>query len=208
MRILILSIVCFLLLGFWLDTVSSQVETKREKTPPVVTIKSEGRGAPFVNFKDGADAVKNDAQTNGGQPAALASADFDSDGVADLITADGSGKIRFYRGNENALRASSDAKSTTNQTPFDATGKSFSLNISPDYFVAGDYNADGRQDIIAAAKGANFITLVQGDGRGDFSEPQRISVDGRVTAFAAGEIGRADGQTDLAVAVQNKKGAF
>src|ERR1700730_11238093 len=72
-----------------------QTPEKQSRKP---TVKVSGRNLPRVVLQDGRElAATNGAANNGAQAVALASADFDSDGVADLITADQNGKLRFYR---------------------------------------------------------------------------------------------------------------
>lgn len=185
-----------------------EIPKSKEKTDEkAVSIHSKGRGNPHINFMDGTDLItSNDAD---GSPAKnLVSADFDSDGAADLMTADASGNLRFYRGNSRRIGDNA-AKGFENEIrPFDLTDKSFALNVSPDFLAAGDFNADGHPDILGAAKGANFLALLSGDGRGNFSQAQTVSINGNLTAFETGEIGRKDGQTDVAVAFTNKNGAF
>jgi len=92
-------------------------------------------------------------------------------------------------------------------SPFEPPSNKVSLSFSPDFFVAGDFNADGLSDILATSRGAASLILLSGNGKGDFAEPRTIKLNGQVTAFTVGEIGRKDGQTDVAVAIQNPKGA-
>ncbi|HMS41445.1 MAG TPA: VCBS repeat-containing protein, partial [Pyrinomonadaceae bacterium] len=177
----------------------SNGETTAKTNDKAVSIHSAKRGNPFVNFKDGTDLISpNDA--NGAQPKNLTSADFDSDGIADFVTADVAGNLKFYRGNDVARRGE--------EQPFDLTEKNFALNISPDFLFAGDFNADGKSDILGATKGANYLAFLSGDGNGNFSQPSAIAINGQISALTIGEIGRKDGQTDVAVAISNKNGVF
>jgi len=204
LNILVIFLICGTVLFAWQTVAKLQtkddLKTEESKEKPV-SIRSAGRGNPFVNFQDGKDLiVPNAANNQGAQPKVLASADFDSDGIHDFVTADVTGNLKFFKGNNLAR---SDA-----ENPFTLTDKSFALNISPDFLFAGDFNADGRQDILATAKGTSFLTILSGDGHGNFSQPNVIAVIGQISALTAGEIGRKDGQTDVAVAFSNSKGAF
>ncbi len=184
----------------------SENENAKQNEKPI-TVKAKGRGNPFVNFSDGTDLISQ-PQANGGQSKNLVAADFDSDGIEDIVTADVAGNLRFYKGNDLARRNDvTTVKSNSNET-FVLTDKSFALNVSADFLFAGDFNADGHTDILAAQKNANFLAFLSGDGRGDFSLPQAVKIDGNLTAIEAGEIGRRDGQMDLTVAFSNSKGAF
>jgi CSLREA domain-containing protein len=180
---------------------------KKDSSGETITVHAAGRGNPFVNFTDGANLIApGNAANDNSQPAALASADFDSDGVDDLLTADTNGNLKFYHGKGLAKYAGLTESGA--ETPFEATGKSFALNISPDFLLTGDFNADGQKDILAAKKGANFLTLLQGNGKGSFAPPSAIALTGQITALATGEIGRRDGQTDVAVALTGRAGSF
>ncbi len=213
-RMINLVFVCLLCGGvlFAWQTVAT-LQTKDEAatvkhTEKADSVHSAKRGNPFVNFTDGADlASPNAAKNDNSQPKALASGDFDSDGVADLVTADSAGNLKFYRGVDLKTGEFENGK-MKEIAPFELTNKVFTLNISPDYLFAGDFNADGKQDILATAKGANFLVLLGGDGRGNFSQANALQINGNITALTSGEIGRKDGQTDVAVAFSNKSGAF
>lgn len=204
LNFLVIFLICGSVLFAWQTVAKLQTkdDPKTEETKDkTVSIHAAGRGNPFVNFKDGKDlTVSNEANNQGAQSKVLASADFDSDGIADFVTADVAGNLKFFKGN-NLVR--SDA-----ENPFTLTDKSFALNISPDFLFAGDFNADGRQDVLATAKGTSVLTILSGDGHGNFSAPATIAVSGQISALTAGEIGRKDGQTDVAVAFSNSKGAF
>lgn len=187
-------------------TPKSNSETTAKTNDKAVSIHSARRGNPFINFTDGTDLISPN-EANGGQPKNLASADFDSDGIADLITADASGTVKFYRGNL-LRRGEGETGRKGDEEAFALTDKSFALNISADFLFTGDFNADGLQDVLATARGANFLAFLSGDGRGNFSQPNAVAIDGNITALTTGEIGRKDGQTDVAVSVTNKNGAF
>lgn len=202
----------------WIHSASLQQNDKEKpgETKKVnATVRAEKKGNPYINFKDGRDLVlQNEGNRENSQPTVLASADFDSDGIADLVTADASGTLKFYRGkgaarsNEEEPFESTDNPLSLNLSPALAPKKNLSLNISPDFMFAGDFNADGNQDILAAGKNSKSFVLLSGNGRASFSQPQALRVDGNITAIATGEIGRKDGQTDVAVAVTNRNGAF
>ncbi len=184
---------------------------KTEAAESKVTIKAEGRGSPRINFQDGKELSINAQGTDSAPSNVMASADFDSDGVADLVTADRSGTLRFYRGNSDSIHPNSPqakrhkADGTFVDAPFYPSEKSFDLGTTPDFLEAGDFNGDGKKDILALAKNDNRLQLLYGDGHGNFAAPITILLDGRATAIAVGDIGRKDGQTDIAIAVQTDK---
>ncbi len=55
---------------------------------------------------------------------------------------------------------------------------------SPDLLLTGDFNRDGNQDILVAARGG-ALYLLAGDGRGNFLPAQMVPLSGQVTALAA-----------------------
>jgi CSLREA domain-containing protein len=186
-----------------------------------ITIRAEGRGWPNVNFQDGKEFTFRpretgigDAQvTDSSTSRVMAAADFDSDGTADLVTADANGTLRFYRGNVDSIFPNSpqarrrQTAGTLLESPFYPVEKAFSVDGSPDFLEAGDFNADGNQDVLVLTKGDNRLQLLWGDGEGNFSAPISRSISGQATALAVGEVGRQDGQADVAIAVADKKGA-
>jgi CSLREA domain-containing protein len=180
-----------------------------KKDEHLVTIKAEKRGFPFVNFENGKEIFSNNSIANGSHAKALASSDFDSDGIADLVTVDSTGRLKLYRGNAEYRSADNKLLKQENRiAPFYPEAKSFSLNISPDYLETGDFNADGKKDILAAAKNDNNFKLLSGDGKGNFTEPLSMPLDGQIKSLAIEEIGKQDGQTDAAAVVTNSKGSF
>ncbi len=186
-----------------------EAKTRKAGLPVSITVKS--RGFPRANFEDGKDLPSTGAGNQ--SPVSqklLTSADFDSDGTADLITVDISGTIRFYRGNVDSIypnsteAAARKATATFTDAAFFQNSKIAILPISPDYFESGDFNADGYQDIVAAGTGGNSLYFLAGNGRGNLSQPNEIALDGSITSLTSGEIGRPDGQTDVAVVTGSK----
>jgi len=166
-------------------------------------------GFPHVNYDDPTSALRADANSPSVATIAGTAADFDSDGVQDLVTVDAGGKITFLKGNADTIYPNSpEAKlrraEVGEATAFASARLAQSLPVSPDFFSAGDFNADGKSDILAAARGTSIIYLLAGQGDGRFSPPHSITIEGQITALETGEIGRPDGQTDIAVAYVNK----
>jgi hypothetical protein len=170
---------------------------------PIPSIKLSGSQELNSDYT-GSSSLRSALQQNLAKPLSLAAADFDEDGVPDLIcgyTNTGRGAIALHRGNRDAL-----SQNGINNSPFLPTARVFDLAGAPDFIAAGDFNSDGHWDIAAAARGSDTLYLLPGDGRGGFGEPQPADLPGRVTAMAAGEINRADGLVDLAVGIAGSRG--
>ena len=153
---------------------------------------------------------------NPGTAVALTSADFDADGVPDLVTGsrtiDGGG-LTIFRGNVDALYPNSAEAQARRRTgefssePFMGGRVVATLPEAAEFLAAGDFDADGHSDIVAAARGGTMLYWLRGDGRGNFGWPETVNVAGSITAFTSGEVNRVDGLTDVAVGIATVEGA-
>ncbi len=174
------------------------------------TIHAPQRGTSTLSLCDGYGISGNAAPAGEANPLALASGDFDEDGVPDLVSGFAAGKagtITVHRGNVDALWPYGAALRNGPPPAFFPNVRRFSLPEAPDFIATGDFDADGHWDIVTAQRGSNALYFLKGDGRGGFRAAKRIPLDGNVTAMIAGEINRADGLADLIVAVNTANGA-
>lgn len=148
-----------------------------------------------------------------GHSLSLASADFDEDGVPDVIVSAGSGfhgHVILHRGNIDSIFPNSPAafqrkaKGEFSDAPFLSPANVYPVPDLPEFVAAGDFNADGHQDIVIARKGAGDFYLLPGDGKGRFGRAQDFRVPADITFLISGEINRADGLADLLVAVSGR----
>ncbi len=151
----------------------------------------------------------------GARPRSLASADLDEDGVPDLIVGYATragGAIAVLRGSPDPIypyapeaqqrrRAGADTA-----TPFRAGARVFALAQAADHLGAGDFDADGHLDVVAAASGASRLSWLGGDGRGALSDARPIALPGALTALVTGDVNRADGLADVIAAVDGEAG--
>lgn len=165
----------------------------------------------------GSEAAREALESGSARPTALAASDFDEDGMPDLLSGyaspSGGGIITLRRGNVDSVyphTAEAFARKTRGEfvdVPFLSPARVFELSVAPDFLGAGDFDADGHWDVVAASKNGMALHVLQRDGHGGLAVARRIALQGQVTAMVVGEINRADGLADIVVGVSDKEGA-
>ena len=199
------------------------VSFSRTASPPEAVVHAAGKGNPWMNLGDGhavpavwsgPTALTSALYGRSASPKALASADFDEDGVPDLLAAysgAAGGTLVLHRGNVDAIYPNApEAKERRKQgtftdAPFLPDADVLSLPANPEFLGAGDFDADGHWDTVMVAD--KTIYFLPGDGKGSFGEPREIPLPGSATAFTTGEVNRQDGLTDIVVGVTGPQGA-
>ncbi|MFM7427561.1 MAG: FG-GAP-like repeat-containing protein [Elainella sp.] len=125
----------------------------------------------------------------GGSTAATAVADFNRDGVADLVVTLSnsavSNNIAVFLGSGNG-----------------SFGSAISLasgGLNPLSVVTGDFNGDGNPDLVTANLGSDTVSLLAGNGTGGFGQAQTFRVGSQPSAIATADFNR-DGRLDLVMA--------
>ena len=80
-----------------------------------------------------------------------------------------------------------------------ATATNYIVGNGPPSIAVGDFNADGKQDLAVANYGSDNVSILLGDGAGNFSGPTNFAVGGHPISIAVGDF-NGDGKQDLAVA--------
>ena len=115
----------------------------------------------------------------GAQPVAISAADFDGDGVPDLITANaGSNNVTILLSSKSAL--------------------TLPAGRHPDALVVGDFSGDGNADFAVANRDDNTVSVFLGNRGGTFQTLTPIAAGVGPIAMVAGYL-NADGKTDLAI---------
>lgn len=126
-------------------------------------------------------------------PSAVATADINRDGKADLVAANvGSDDVTVHL-NDTARGAG---------TPTFGKATHFAVGASPIAIAVGDFNRDGRPDVAVANQAANTVTLrmnetASGARQPSFANGANIPAGNVPVALAAGDF-NADGLPDLA----------
>src|SRR4051812_22296640 len=84
-------------------------------------------------------------------------------------------------------------------TPQFPQWKTFDTSAQPVAIVKADFNADGKLDVAAANTFSGEVSVLLGDGAGDFSAPSKFSVPSNPISIVTADF-NADGKPDLAVA--------
>ncbi len=173
-------------------------------------------GYDLVSSYQGPAKLQRALEQNEAQGLSLASADFDEDGVPDLVSGyayDGRGIITVHRGNVDAIYPNTPearqrkANGTFTAAPFLSPALALEVGAPADFLGAGDFDADGHWDIVFAARGGMALHFLPGDGKGGFGPEKEIRLTGGVTAMVTGEINRPDGLIDLVVGIDGEQGS-
>ena len=135
----------------------------------------------------GPENLRLSLEQNQAEPLSLATADFDEDGVPDLVTGyshDNRGIVSLLRGNVDSIYPNSpeakqrEATGNLTQAPFISPAQLFDAGVAADFVGSGDFDADGHWDVVVAARGKKSLSFLRGDGRGSLAEAGVISLPG------------------------------
>lgn len=151
---------------------------KSSSTVSVLLGNGDGTFKPTANFSV--------VGFNGLSPYSVAVADFNKDGKSDLVTANNVSNnisVLFGKGNGSFDPA------------INFVLQSASAPIS---VTVGDFNRDGKSDIVTANNASQNISVLLGNGTGGFGSATNFKVPSRPTSVTVGDF-NADGISDLAV---------
>lgn len=134
--------------------------------------------------------------------ATLGMGDFDGDGRPDLLRIQ-SGGVELVRGPDG--RPVADAAHLAARLT-GIPGQRIP-GIRADFLAVGDFDADGRLDLVTGQRGSARLSLHSGDGRGSFGPARHRPLPGSPSALASGEVDRRDGLADLLIGVDGSAGS-
>lgn len=157
--------------------------------------------------------VQLPVQRNQATPLSLASADFDEDGIPDLVggfDSDGRGFVSQWRGRDRSVRQrqtkTQSNEATVTEEAFFPPTVVLQFPTKNDFVGAGDFDADGHADIVTGSYGGTVLYYLSGDGHGRFKQAQQRELSGTLRKLITGDLNRADGLTDLVVGVTEPTG--
>jgi hypothetical protein len=199
-------------------------ENPRARMSEQISVHSSGRGNPRLNLSDGRQLITSFSgpleltrilERNQAEPLSLCSADFDEDGVPDLIAGyagPNGGIVTLLRGNVDSIYPNAPeahkrrSAGAFTDAPFLSPAAVFSVPEAADFIGAGDFDGDSHVDVVTAARGSSELHLLSGDGRGRLHHTKQIELAGRVTAMSVGEINRRDGLDDILLGIAGEAG--
>jgi hypothetical protein len=211
-RFRILSVVAFLVALFF-----TQVASRAQVQPP------SSSDCPFISFNParvvpaeyvGSRNAAKWLESGKAQPLSLAHADFDGDGVDDLVIGyalpAGKGIIAVRSGNLDAFAPQSETAwhlLAENRfiSPFAQTATVFRVPVAPRFVVTA--RLLGQTDLVIAAQGDNAFYVLAGNGHGGFGVPRAIPVPGSIDALGAGRFGDDADKSTVVVGVGGVKPA-
>src|SRR4029079_5756795 len=121
----------------------------------------------------------------------LASADFNADGYADLVSGYRSGRegrVTVFLADQRAFepvdpQVLNGIRQGRYPEPFRESPVTLRVPASADMLAAGDANRDGKPDLLAGARGDRNLYLFAGDGTGQFAEARQVAMPGEVVAM-------------------------
>jgi hypothetical protein len=140
---------------------------------------------------DGTFTPMQNSPAVGGSPHSIAVGDFNGDGIPDLATANtyGSANVTILLGKGDGT--------------FIAAQNSPVTGSFPTAIAAGDFNGDGKLDLAVTSSAYDYVTILLGDGTGNFTVGQNPATGANPLSIAVGDF-NGDGIPDLAVANESE----
>jgi len=165
-----------------------------DKTVRIYTVSPFG-GPNITAFSD----PFNDFYQTGGNPTGLAVADFNGDGFPDFAVINSpQNDLVVYLNQDDAVLNPFIQNTQFSLQSISPTG------TKPDFITWGDFNGDGIADLAVANFTSNTVSLLQGDGAGNFipENPITLGAGSNPVLLRTADL-NGDNNTDLVVVGQN-----
>ena len=146
-----------------------------------------GTVSVLIGNGDGTFVVSVAAATAGNNPQSIASADVNGDGNIDLVVAN------FSDNTVSVLLGNGDGTFNQAQSSPAPTG------TGPTSVAIGDFNGDGKLDLVTADKSINSISVLLGNGDGTFQSHTEYATGRNPVQVVVGDFNN-DGKPDVAAA--------
>jgi FG-GAP-like repeat/Bacterial Ig-like domain (group 3) len=158
-----------------------------------LAVASDGSGSVTVLQGNGDGTFKSAifVPTGASQVGSVALGDFNGDGFLDLATTSAP---------DNGVYVLLNKKTTG--TPSFGTANKTAMNSGPYYLTIGDFDRNGKTDIISANNGNTTVGLLLGNGSGGFAAATYYTVGGGAIFATEGDI-NGDDQVDLTAVTEN-----
>jgi hypothetical protein len=164
---------------------------------PDVVVVNQGDDTVSVLLGNGDGTFKPQATYQTGHfPVSVQAGDFNSDGKMDLAVVD---QVCATTANSCSAGAVSILLGKGDGTFLPRTD--FTVGLTPDTVVVGDFNGDGKLDLAVGNNGlqlGNTVSVLLGNGDGTFRTPVNYTVAGAPLSMVVGDFTK-DGKLDLAV---------
>ncbi len=165
----------------------------------------------------GCDETAAGIRSNALTPLSITTEDFSGDGIPDLVSGFGDGAtgyVTIQTANEKAIfpketsRILQQFQGIYQEPAFLPMALTLKIPGNPDFLIAGDFDNDGRRDVIAATRNHSSLYFLKGDGAGSLLFEKSMDLPGEIDFLLSADVNRPDGLMDFVVALTDRNRAL